>query len=194
VKKMLVLQIFLVALLMLGAASAYAASYTVDAYANSTGGGVGVSTITLMAGQSFTVTVGPNDLWNAGPLPRWSNADGLTKDLYATGSDDSGQPAGAQIGAPFPNYSQGGLTAPYGSLVGDIGGSGNFFFVGTNYTGIAPAAGALNLYYFDSNNGDNTQYITANITANVNVPEPGAILLLVPGLVGLVGFRKRFSA
>lgn len=57
----------------------------------------------LTAGQPvpFRVSVNPANLWNAGPLPRWSNADGLVGDLYATGTDDSLQPVGTHIGEVF---------------------------------------------------------------------------------------------
>ena len=89
------LAVFLVGL----SAPSYAVVVSVDAYANSTSGGTGVATISLTAGQQFTVTASPTDLWSAGALPRWSNADGLTgADLHATGTDDSGQSAGTIIG------------------------------------------------------------------------------------------------
>ena len=64
---------------------ARAAVFVIDALANSSTGGTGLNTITLNAGQSFSVSVNPLDLWNAGPIPRWSNADGLTHDVFATG-------------------------------------------------------------------------------------------------------------
>ena len=130
-------------------------------------------------------------MWNAGDLPRWSNANGLTGNLYATGSDDSGWAAGTQIGADFGLWKQGNLTAPYGSLVGQIG-SGNYFLIGTNYSGIAGAAGLLNLYYWDSNNGDNSQFVTASVNA---VPLPAALPLMISGLAGLgfLGAKKRKS-
>ncbi len=172
------------------AASAHAAPFAVDAFANSTSGGTGVATISLSAGEQFTVTVNPADLWNAGDLPRWSNAGGLVANLYATGSDASGQPFGTLIGQNWGTWTQNGLTAPYGALVGQIG-SGSFFLVGTSYLGTASAAGILSLYYFDSNQSDNSGKITANVSA---VPLPSAVLLLAPGLLGLVGFRKRFKA
>lgn len=108
----------LVAFVSLWAPSAKAA-VVVEAFTNSSSSGVGTSTgVFLTSGQSFSVSVDPADLWNAGPLPRWSNADGLTDYLFATGSDDSGEPAGTLIGQPFlPYWTQGGLTAPYGMLV-----------------------------------------------------------------------------
>ena len=77
--------------------SAHAANYDVYAYNNSSGG-TGVTTISLAAGQSFTVTANPNDLWSAGALPRFSNANGLTGNLYASAADDSGQSVGTLIG------------------------------------------------------------------------------------------------
>jgi hypothetical protein len=179
-----------------GTSSARAVTVDVFAEANSSSGGTGALTgISLTFGQAFTVSAEVTDLWNAGPLPRWSNADGLIVPLVATGSDDSGQPDGTTIGSIFPLYAQGGLTAPYGSLVGQIG-AGAFFLVGTNFSGTANATGQLSLYYWDSNNGDNSGSIAATISASA-VPGPivGAGL---PGLVmalgGLIAWRRRRMA
>jgi hypothetical protein len=170
-----------------GLATTSARAVTVDVYAkeNSSSGGAGAIGGSLTAGQGFTVTVAPDDLWNAGPLPRWSNANGLIANLYATGTDESGETAGTLIGENFAGgWTQGGFNAPYGSLVGRVG-SGAFFLIGTSYTGTADASGQLSLYYWDSNNGDNTGFITATIDAAA-VPGPivGAGL---PGLVMALG-------
>jgi hypothetical protein len=180
----------------LGTSSARAVTVDVFAQANSSTGGAGALTgISLTFGQAFTVSAGLTDLWNAGPLPRWSNADGLIAPLLATGSDDSGQSAGTLIGSIFALYTQDGLTAAYGSLVGQIG-AGAFFLVGTNFSGTANATGQLSLYYWDENNGDNTGSIAATISASA-VPGPivGAGL---PGLVmalgGLIAWRRRKMA
>jgi hypothetical protein len=170
---------------------------TVEALANSSSGGAGAAAISLTSGQAFTVSVDPNDLWNAGALPRWSNADGLIVDLYATGTDESGYAAGTHIGEPFPLWTQDGLSAPYGSLVGRIG-SGAYFLIGTNFTGVADATGLLQFYYWDSNSADNTELIEA-ITVAVNVPPvtavplPGALPLFASGLgaLGFAGWRRR---
>ncbi len=153
--------------------SAGAVTVTVDAAANSTGGGVGLSTgVFLNLGQMFSVTADLLDTWSLGsnsPCTRESNADGLT--------------------ACYGNYSQNGLTALYGSLVGQIAG-GNFFLIGSNFTGTAGAAGELLLFNFDSNTGDNSGVIVANISA---VPVPPALALLGTGLLGLgaLGRKKK---
>jgi len=180
----------------LGTSSARAVTVDVFAQANSSTGGAGALTgISLTFGQAFTVSAELTDLWNAGPLPRWSNADGLIAPLLATGSDDSGQLAGTPIGSIFSLHTQGGFTAPYGSLVGRIG-SGDFFLVGTNFSDTANASGQLALYYWDSNNNDNTGSIAATISASA-VPGPivGAGL---PGVVmalgGLIAWRRRRMA
>ena len=80
--------------------------------------------------------------------------------------------------------------------MGEIGGSGIFFLVGTNFSNTANATGQLALYYWDSNNGDNSGSIVATISASA-VPGPivGADL---PGLVmalgGLIAWRRRRMA
>jgi hypothetical protein len=177
-------------LFMPAVAGAVPIAFDVYALQNSTSGtGVGLDTlIHLDAGDILSVQVDPGDLWNAGALPRWSNADGLTGNLLATGSDDSGQPAGTLIGSNFGLWAQHGLNLPFGTLVGSIG--GQFFAIGTSFLGPAPASGNLLLYYWDSNNGDNTEFVTASVDV---VPEPTTLLLIGSGLLGLAARRRRSS-
>ena len=136
------------------------------------------------------MSVATTDLWSAGALPRWSNADGLTGNLFATGSDESGQSAGTQIGANFGLNTQGNLSAAFGTLVGQIG-SGDFFAIGTSFSGVATSAGTLNLYYWDSNFADNVGSVTANVTAAI--PEPASYALFLAGL-GVLAFAVRRRA
>ena len=178
----------LVALSIVAGGNAHASLFTVDAFSNSSTGGVGLDTgINVIAGQTLNVGVDPNDLWSAGDLPRWSNADGLTGNLYATGSDESGQPAGTLIGKNWGLWTQSGLSAPFGSLVGELGGT--FFVIGTNFSGPAPASGTLELFYWDMNNYDNSHtLVDVNVSA---VPEPGSFILLGLGLIALAAFARR---
>lgn len=175
-------------------AAATTTVYEVKALENSTSGGVGLA-VSVFAGQSFSVSADINDLWNAGPLPRWSNADGLNAVLLSTGlpdvnGDNPNVTAGNKIGDVLPLWTQNGLTAPYGTLVGQWG-SGDYFTVGTAYTGTA-VDNTLNLFYFDSNTGGNRGSILASVSA---VPEPETYAMLLAGL-GLVGFiaRRRKAA
>ncbi len=168
-------------------AAAQAAPFTVKAFDNSSSGGTGLATISLLAGQSFTVSAGSDDLWSAGPLPRFSDADGLTGVRFATATDDSGMPVGTRIGAKFGAWVQHRLAAAYGSLVGEIG--GNYFVVGTSFNGVAASAGTLNLFYWDSNNSNNFGEITAQVNV-AGVPEPETYALLLAGL-GALGFIAR---
>ena len=106
--------------------------------------------------------------------------------MFATGSDDSGQSTGTQIGTNFGLYGQ----FAYGALVGQIG-NGGLFLVGTNYQGVAAQAGALKLFYWDSNSSDNSGFVSASISA---VPEPSSWALVALGLVIVGGTARRRSA
>ena len=114
-------------------------------------------------------------------------------DLLATGSDESGLPAGTLIGTAFPLWTQGGLTAPYGTLVGQI--DGVFAPLGTSFSGPAWATGTLSLFYWDSNNADNSDSV--RVTAAIlprggDVPEPMSLTLAIAGLGALgLSLRKR---
>jgi len=167
------------------AGSANATTFTVAAMGNSSSGGTALATIALHAGQSFHVTASTNDLWSAGALPRYSDANGLTGTRFAAATDDSGQPVGTQIGTNFGTWTQSGFSAPYGALVGQIGST--FTLLGTNFSGTAAATGTLKLLYWDSNNGDNTGTVAATVTA---VPEPAVWALMIGGF-GLVGAAQR---
>lgn len=171
-------------LLLSASTASFAAPFVVDAYLNASTGGTGLATVALNAGDAFSVTASTDDLWSLGPLPRMCDADGLVGNRYATATDDSGQPIGTLIGMNFGLRTQGGLTAPYGALVGRID-AGNFFLIGTNYNGVAATSGTLYLYCFDADFENNSGNITANVEA---VPEPGTLAAV--GL-GLAALRRR---
>jgi hypothetical protein len=177
-----------VAATLLLAGTAHAATVVVDAKADSwnSGAGAGLDTgIALTAGESFAVSVAADDLWSAGALPRWSNADGLVGPLLATGTDESGAAAGTLIGQDW------GLLHgfSYGELVGQIGG-GAYFAVGTNFDGAANASGDLKLFYWDTFTGDNSGSVAATVSV---VPEPASVALMLAGL-GIVGGLSRRRA
>lgn len=185
-------KIFLSIVLLTSFSAANAGIITVDARLSSTSGGAGFATgISFTAGDHFTATADVDDLWSAGALPRWSNADGLVADLYATGSDESGKAAGTLIGTNFGSFNKFGLSLPYGTLVGSI--DGNFFAMGTSFDGNAIAGGELLLWYWDSNAGDNDESIRVTIKTVAAVPEPSIIALFALGLFGL-GFARRRKA
>lgn len=180
--------------------AANAQVFTVDALTHSanSGAGAGLDTILLTAGDLFTVSAAFDDLWNAGALPRWSNADGLTGDLFATGADESGQAAGVQIGQDFGLLTIDGFSAPFGALVGQIGtGPSSYRLLGTDFSGSAWADGALVLYYWDSFTGDNTNSIDVAISGprvgGGPVPEPATwgMMILGFGMAGALIRRRR---
>jgi hypothetical protein len=169
------------------------AIFDVDALANASQNAP-LATVSVVAGQSLQIAADPSDLWNAGALPRWSNADGLATvpigglpvgGLIATGADDSGQPAGTTIGEDiFGLLLQDGFTAPFGALVGKIGST--YFNIGTSFSGPAPATGTLYLMYWDTAFLDNTE----SVRVSIHVPEPASLALLSLAL-GAMGFVRR---
>jgi hypothetical protein len=177
---------------LLAAGGAHAATFVVSAMGNSSTDGVGLSTIALTSGETFQVSVDPTDLWSAGALPRWSNANGLTGNRLATGSDESGEAAGTLIGQDFGLWTQNGLSAPFGTLVGEL--NGVFKVLGTDFSGAAWNTGTLNLFYWDSNNFDNSGSVTADVRAAIAaLPEPASwgLMILGFGMTGAMCRRRR---
>jgi PEP-CTERM motif len=189
--------------LLLGAAAmscavpAAAAIFVVDALANSSTSGVGRATLAVAAGQAITISASTSDLWSAGSLPRLADANGLVANRIAAASDDSGPRDGVtQIGTNFGLYTQNGFSAPYASLVGLVG--SEYKLIGTNFSGSFASAGTLQLFFWDSNNEDNSGTIAANVSfrdAPPAVPEPAtwAMMLIGFSAVGLATRRRRLA-
>jgi PEP-CTERM motif-containing protein len=172
----------IVGIALLGAAgSAHAAAIVVDAKANDWGATGAATGMSLNIGDTLVVSVPTNDCWSAGAFPRDSNADGLMVIDNNT----------CQVGnSGFGDYSTAGLAAPFGSLVGTIGGN-TPFFIGTSYNQAVTDSGALLLWYWDSNGADNTGFITASVRVIQQAPEPAMIGFLGLGFLGLGLTRKR---
>lgn len=169
-------------------APANAATFIVDAQANSSSSGSAYNTgLVFNGGDLLTVSAAPDDFWSAGALPRWSNADGLTGNRFATGTDESGESVGTLIGIDFGPWNQDGFVAPYGALVGRIGSA--YQLLGTGFSGPAWGTGVLELLYWDSNNGDNTGSIAVNVSTAA-IPEPAVWAMMVLGF-GAIGYGMR---
>ena len=140
--------------------------------------------ISLDLGEAFSVSADVADFWSLGnTLFRSINADG---DSEATGA-----PA-------FGTYtdSASGQTFVFGQLVGRIG-TGDYFLLGTNFSGSANGAGNLFLLNWDSDNAGNSGSINATVTfdGQAAVPLPAALPLLLVALggLGLTASRRRVS-
>ena len=134
---------------------------------------------------SFSVENANTTLWSAGDLPRWSTAGGLTGSLYATGLDQSGEPAGTLIGQDWGLWTEHGFTAPYGALVGEVGTT--YFLIGTG-ADISGLAGDLRLMYWDGYFLDNSGTQTVDVAA---VPEPLTLSVFGAGFAGVALLRRR---
>jgi hypothetical protein len=180
--------------------AASAATFVVDALADSanSGAGLGLPTLVLTTGDFLVSDAALDDLWSAGALPRWSDANGLTGDRFATGTDESGEPAGTLIGQDFGLLNINGFSAPFGSLVGQIGtGPGSYRLLGTHFAGPAWGNGVLTLFYWDSFTADNSNSITVDLTTRGGVvPEPAgwALMIIGFGATGALLRRRRVLA
>jgi len=163
--------------------SASAATFVVDALTHSadSGAGAGLSTgLSFNTGDAITISSSLNDLWSAGALPRWSDANGLVANTFATGTDESGAAVGTQIGQDFGLLTINGFSAAYGSLVGRFA-DGTYQLFGANFAGAAAGTGTLNLFYWDTFSGDNSGSISFDVAGSA-VPEASTWGMMIVGL------------
>lgn len=154
------------------AASGFAAAGTVnvvvDAKNNAIGGGTGLATgVFLNAGESFSSSAVPTDLWD----------NSWTDPTYLTNAD----------GHAFQSGSLDGLFDAYGALVAQIG-NGALFHVGTSFSGVANATGELKFFFFDSDAYNNTGAVRVAVSA---IPEPANIALMGLALGAFALSRRR---
>jgi hypothetical protein len=124
--------------------------FVVNAKENSVSGGVPLQTgINLSAGNVLSINVSPDDLWSSRPdgSRGTSNANGL------------GNPFGDNIGT----FTKSGYTFLFGSLIGSLDGGQTFFPVGTKLEMTMLGPGRLSLFYWDSDNQNNGDAVTATI-------------------------------
>ena len=123
--------------------------FEVKAKENSVSGGAPLVTgIAVTKGDLLTISVSPDDKWSAGVADRESNANGLSN----------------PFGGNFGVFTHNGFSFFFGSLIGSIDGGKTFFAVGTRMEmSILVPEGRLNLFYWDSNNHDNTGSVIATV-------------------------------
>jgi hypothetical protein len=126
----------------------YVPNFSVKAKENSVSGGAPLLTgISLTPGQLLTINVDPCDSWIAGKDKRTSNANGL------------GNPFGGNFGL----FTKNGFSFLYGSLVGSLDEGKTFFPVGTRLEMTILYPGRLALYYWDSDNANNSDSVVATV-------------------------------
>ncbi len=125
------------------------AQFVVRAKENSVSGGVPLDTgIDLFPGSIVTINVAPDDMWTARPESGGtSNANGL------------GNPYGQNAGT----FSKNGFRFLYGSLVASLDAGQTFFPVGTELQMTVLNSGRLSFFYWDSDNQNNSDSVTASV-------------------------------
>jgi hypothetical protein len=150
-----------------GLAAATATDFTVYAEGNSVAGGSALDTgITLNGGESLTITA--SGTWQNDPNAAYvSGPDGHSNSPYTDATSQQ--------------------TFDIGALVGKIG-SGDYFLIGSDFTGTANASGVLDLVYWDSDAYNNSGSVTAAVSA---VPEPANLALMGLALGAFALTRRR---
>ncbi len=99
--------------------------------------------------------------------------------------------ANMQLGGPFPApprpyYATAPLT--YDSV-------GDAFYLGpaNTYSITIPWFGTYNWSYIDTDQDGNIEALIGNAQARLQVPEPGTLLLLGLGMIGVLGIRRAFK-
>src|SRR4029434_904246 len=165
-------------------ASATPISFDVFAQGNSSTGGTPLLTgITLTSGDRLVVSALPDDCWSAGAADRETNASGLVGN-----TTNACRPAAP---TDYGLWTQFGVSFPFASLVGQIGG-GTPFRISTGFDGIVSSSGQLALMFWDSNSGDNFGSVSATVDVNPasSVPEHATICLPGAGIAPPLARRR----
>jgi hypothetical protein len=165
------------------ASAATTAAVTVSAHDNSLYGPTGGGAIAGLDGLDSGLSVDAGEFLTFSATGSWNNSD--PDSSYTSGAD--GHDGFAGDAHPNFDYSQFGLNAAYGALVGKIG-NGNYFLIGDSFTGNANATGELKLFYWDSDYANNTGSVNVQISA---VPEPANIALMGLALGAFALSRRR---
>jgi len=121
-------------------------------YATNGSVGAGFDTgIILEPGQMLVISVDEKDTWGTA---------GATNKALISNANGLGNSLGHNFGK---KYTKSGFSFLFGSLVGSLDGGKTFFLVGSKLEKTILKSGKLSLYHWDSNNTDNSGYLTATI-------------------------------
>lgn len=161
---------------------AHAVVFTIDANLNS------VSPIFYDANSD------PDPFYSPSPLDTglFLNQDDLLE-IDASGIWSNAPPSYNLIFGPDGNPNENilpgypGTGFPVAALLGKVG-NNSYFFIGSSYSSHVSEGGVLYLGFNDTDYGNNTGSIEANVKVTA-VPEPSSVLLFALGLLGL--FTRR---
>jgi len=124
----------------------------------------------LIEGTAFEVSA--TGTWQNNPLASYlTDADGHANSTYTYTSTN---------GLAY--------TFNIGELVGEIGNSGVYFAIGTDYSGVATSTGDLKLFFWDADAYNNSGSVSAHLSV---VPEPANVALIAMGLGAFALSRRR---